>query len=93
MTMADLEGDEVFDKATLGECATVCEERVGDGELLYFRGCKNGQVRATLPSSYCDCSDLVVVVVVVVVGGSGSSSSSGSSSGGGNSSGSCGGVY
>jgi hypothetical protein len=50
--MADLEGDEVFDKATLGECATVCEERVGDGELLYFRGCKNGQVRVTQPSSY-----------------------------------------
>lgn len=46
--MADLEGDEVFDKATLGECASVCEERVGDGELLYFRGCKNGQVRVVL---------------------------------------------
>ena len=37
-----MDGDEVFDAATLGECAEVSEERVGDGELLYFRGCKNG---------------------------------------------------
>lgn len=42
--MVDLEGNEVFDTAALGECASVSEERVGDGELLYFRGCKNGQV-------------------------------------------------
>lgn len=42
VTMADMDGDEVFDAATLGECAEVSEERVGDGELLYFRGCKNG---------------------------------------------------
>lgn len=41
-TLADLEGNEVFDPLTLGECATVAEERVGDGELLYFRGCKTG---------------------------------------------------
>lgn len=26
----------------IGECQSVCEERVGDGELLYFRGCKQG---------------------------------------------------
>uniref|UniRef100_A0A7S3GN34 T-complex protein 1 subunit alpha n=1 Tax=Spumella elongata TaxID=89044 RepID=A0A7S3GN34_9STRA len=43
VTMADLEGNEAFDASNLGECSTVCEERVGDGELLYFRGCKNGQ--------------------------------------------------
>jgi len=42
-TMADLEGNEAFDATMLGECSTVCEERVGDGELLYFRGCKSGQ--------------------------------------------------
>ncbi|RYG65803.1 hypothetical protein EON64_11160 [archaeon] len=40
--MADLEGNEVFDPATLGECSLVAEERVGDGELMYFRGCKAG---------------------------------------------------
>lgn len=42
VTMADMEGNEAFDPAALGECASVKEERVGDGELLYFRGCKNG---------------------------------------------------
>ena len=43
VTMADMEGDEAFDEKTLGECAEVSEERVGDGELMYFRGCKNGR--------------------------------------------------
>lgn len=42
VTMADLEGDEVFDESCLGECGEVSEERVGDSELLYFRGCKGG---------------------------------------------------
>ena len=50
--MVDLEGNEVFDTAALGECASVSEERVGDGELLYFRGCKNGQVDPTSLSPY-----------------------------------------
>ena len=40
--MADLEGNEVFDRTCLGECAQVSEERVGDSELLYFRGTKVG---------------------------------------------------
>jgi T-complex protein 1 subunit alpha len=42
-TMADMEGNEAFDASYLGEVALVSEERVGDGELLYFRGCKAGQ--------------------------------------------------
>lgn len=42
VTMADMEGNESFDSAVLGHCAEVAEERVGDGELLYFRGCKSG---------------------------------------------------
>jgi T-complex protein 1 subunit alpha len=41
-TMADMEGNEVFDPANLGTCEECSEERVGDGELLYFRGCTNG---------------------------------------------------
>ena len=40
-TMTDMEGEDSFDASALGECATVSEERVGDGELLYFRGCKS----------------------------------------------------
>lgn len=43
VTMADMDGNEAFDASNLGECSWVAEERVGDGELLYFRGCKNGQ--------------------------------------------------
>ena len=41
-TMSDMEGNEVFDPATLGSCTQVSEERVGDSNLLYFRGCKVG---------------------------------------------------
>jgi T-complex protein 1 subunit alpha len=39
-TLADMEGNETFDPKCLGECELVVEERVGDGELLYLRGCK-----------------------------------------------------
>ena len=42
-TLADMEGNEVFDPACLGDCDMVSEERVGDGELLYFRGCRGGR--------------------------------------------------
>ena len=41
--MADMEGNEAFDASMLGECQEVAEQRVGDGELIYFRGCKTGQ--------------------------------------------------
>jgi T-complex protein 1 subunit alpha len=41
-TMADMEGNEAFDAANLGECEEVSEERVGDSTLLYFRGTKVG---------------------------------------------------
>ena len=35
-------GEEIFDVNALGTCKEVSEERVGDGELLYFRGCASG---------------------------------------------------
>lgn len=41
--MVDLEGEEMFDASNLGEADEVSEERVGDGELLYFRGVKGGK--------------------------------------------------
>jgi len=41
VTMSDIDGNEVFDPANLGECERVSEERVGDGELIYIRGCKS----------------------------------------------------
>ncbi|KAF1328915.1 T-complex protein 1, alpha subunit, partial [Globisporangium splendens] len=43
LTLADLEGEETFDPATLGEAEQVSEERVGDGELIFIRGCKTRQ--------------------------------------------------
>lgn len=42
-TLADMDGNEVYDVSTLGEVEEVSEERVGDGELLYFRGCRGGK--------------------------------------------------
>lgn len=41
-TLVNLDGDETFDPSNLGRCASVSEERVGDGELLYFRNCVTG---------------------------------------------------
>jgi len=38
VTMADMEGNEVFDPAWLGSAREVAEERVGDGELIYIKG-------------------------------------------------------
>lgn len=40
VTLADMEGNESYDPNCLGQCDLVTEERVGDGELLYLRGCK-----------------------------------------------------
>ncbi len=33
----------IFPFVSTGECGEVSEERVGDGELLYFRDCKHSQ--------------------------------------------------
>ena len=38
-TLADMDGNETFDPACLGSCEKVEETRVGDGELVYFKGC------------------------------------------------------
>ncbi|KAE9021854.1 T-complex protein 1 subunit alpha [Phytophthora rubi] len=43
LTLADMEGEETFDPLTLGEAQEVSEERVGDGELIYIKGCKTRQ--------------------------------------------------
>ena len=34
------EGNEMFDPSCLGQCDSVREQRVGDGEMMYFMGCK-----------------------------------------------------
>lgn len=38
-TLADMEGEESFDSELLGTCEAVVEERVGDGDVIYFRKC------------------------------------------------------
>jgi T-complex protein 1 subunit alpha len=43
VTMADMDGNECFEKEWLGEAEEVSEERVGDGELIYFRGTKSSK--------------------------------------------------
>ncbi|KAI9912160.1 hypothetical protein PsorP6_009076 [Peronosclerospora sorghi] len=43
LTLADMEGEETFDPSALGEAQEVSEERVGDGELIYIKGCKTRQ--------------------------------------------------
>ncbi|CAM9823681.1 unnamed protein product [Ascophyllum nodosum] len=39
-TLADMEGNESFDAEMLGEAEEVSEERVGDGELIFFKNTK-----------------------------------------------------
>jgi len=40
LTLATMDGDEAFDKAYLGEADEVVEERVGDNEFIFVKGCK-----------------------------------------------------
>jgi T-complex protein 1 subunit alpha len=48
VTMADMEGDESFDVASLGECHSAREVRIGDGEMLHFYGCQGAGVSTIL---------------------------------------------
>jgi len=41
--LGDLEGEESFEASYLGEAAEVAEEPVGDGELIFIRGCKTSR--------------------------------------------------
>lgn len=41
LTLADMEGEETFDKECLGYADEVSEDKVGDGELIYIKGCKS----------------------------------------------------
>ncbi|CDJ40375.1 T-complex protein 1 subunit alpha [Eimeria tenella] len=38
--LSDMQGDEFLDPSCLGSCAEVSEERVGDWDYIFFRGCK-----------------------------------------------------
>lgn len=38
--MSNIEGEEVFDASSLGECEEVYEEAVGDNDFMFFKGLK-----------------------------------------------------
>jgi len=38
LTLADLDGGESFDEASLGHCDVVEEQRVGDNDFIFFKG-------------------------------------------------------
>jgi T-complex protein 1 subunit alpha len=46
--LADLEGDESFDPASLGTAEEVAEERVGDNDCIFIRGCKTTKAVSVL---------------------------------------------
>ena len=48
LSLADLEGDESVDASLLGEADIVEEVKVGDGELIYIKGCKTSRAQTIL---------------------------------------------
>jgi len=46
--LADLEGNESFDAKALGQAEEVSEERIGDGEVIFIRGCKTSRAVSVL---------------------------------------------
>lgn len=48
LSLADLEGNESVDASVLGEADVVEETRVGDGELIFIKGCKNTQAQSII---------------------------------------------
>tara|TARA_B110000240_G_scaffold19338_1_gene19670 strand:+ start:5095 stop:6888 length:1794 start_codon:yes stop_codon:yes gene_type:complete len=43
LTLADMEGNESFDAASLGTCGEVCEDRVSDDDMIILKDCANTQ--------------------------------------------------
>lgn len=41
VTLADMEGNESFDPANLGQCEEVAEERIADDDVVVLQGCKS----------------------------------------------------
>jgi T-complex protein 1 subunit alpha len=40
ISLADFEGEEIFDPANLGDCGKIYEKRVGDWDYTFFEGMK-----------------------------------------------------
>merc|ERR1711990_342924 len=48
VTMATIEGDEAFDEAYLGHAEEVCEQRVGDNDFVFVKGCSQSKAATIL---------------------------------------------
>lgn len=48
LSLADEHGNESIDSSCLGEAAVVEESRVGDGEIIYVRGCKTTRAQTVI---------------------------------------------
>lgn len=48
LSFADVEGNESVEADVFGEADLVEECKVGDGELIYFKGCKNSQAQTII---------------------------------------------
>lgn len=48
ITLSTMEGDEKFDPATLGHAEEVYEDRVGDNDHIFIKGCKNSRASSII---------------------------------------------
>merc|ERR1711865_192403 len=48
LTMATIDGDEAFDEAYLGKADEVCEQRVGDNDFVFIKGCSQSKAATIL---------------------------------------------
>merc|ERR1712086_866650 len=48
LTMATIEGDEAFDEKSLGRAEEVMEQRVGDNEFIFIKGCAQSKAATIL---------------------------------------------
>jgi len=48
LTLATMEGDEAFDPAALGAAEEVCEQRVGDNDFIFLKGCSKAKAATIL---------------------------------------------
>merc|ERR1712139_204299 len=48
LTLATIEGDEAFDESYLGKAEEVCEQRVGDNDFIFIKGCSQSKAATIL---------------------------------------------
>merc|ERR1711865_28578 len=48
LTLATIEGDEAFDEGYLGKAEEVCEQRVGDNDFVFIKGCSQSKAATIL---------------------------------------------